>query len=116
METLAPYAKAIAAFLTPALTALGVALQSTSDAGSAVSPNEWVGIALAALATSGLVFAIPNKDAEKEELQLIVDQEKAPVVMDDDYEPPAGLLYDEGHGDDADRVPDEPHPYHGERP
>ena len=45
VEKIAPYWKAVAAFLTPPVTA-----------------TEWVGIALAALATGTVVYAVPNKD------------------------------------------------------
>lgn len=62
LDRIAPYYKAVAAFLTPPLAALGVALTESSDGAGAVTATEWVGIALAALATGGLVYAVPNKD------------------------------------------------------
>ena len=62
VEKIAPYWKAVAAFLTPPVTALGVALTESSDGGTAVTATEWVGIALAALATGTVVYAVPNKD------------------------------------------------------
>ncbi len=62
MNTLSPYMKATVAFLTPGLTTLGLALQATSEGGSTVTATEWVGIALASLATAGVVFAVPNRD------------------------------------------------------
>jgi hypothetical protein len=60
MKNIGLYAKAIVAFVTPGLVALGAALVDTSDAGSGVSGREWVGIALACLATAGVVAAVPN--------------------------------------------------------
>jgi len=50
------YRKAVAAFLTPALLALGVAL-----ADGTVSAQEWITIAIAALGTSIVVGAVGNK-------------------------------------------------------
>lgn len=55
-QKVAEYRKALAAFLVPALTALGVAL-----ADGAVSPAEWVGIAVAALGSSATVALVPNR-------------------------------------------------------
>jgi len=52
------YRKAIAAFLVPALVALAGAL-----ADGAISAQEWVSIAIAALGTSLAVGAIANKSA-----------------------------------------------------
>ena len=52
------YRKAIAAFLVPALVALAAAL-----ADGAISAQEWVGIAIAALGTSIVVGAVGNKPA-----------------------------------------------------
>ncbi len=53
------YAKAVAAAVAAGLGALGTAL-----ADGAVSPAEWVAVALAALVASGLVAQVPNKPAE----------------------------------------------------
>ena len=51
-----PYAKAIVACLLAGLGALGTALVD-----DAVTPAEWVGVATAALAALGLVYAVPNR-------------------------------------------------------
>ena len=52
------YAKAVVAALLAGLGALGTALVDNQ-----VSPAEWVGVAGAALAALGLVYAVPNKPA-----------------------------------------------------
>lgn len=55
MDRVAPYAKAVIGALVAGLTALGTAL-----ADGAVSPAEWVGVAIATLGALGAVYAIPN--------------------------------------------------------
>lgn len=52
----APYAKAITAFLVG-----GLSVAFTALADGAVSPQEWVGIALGALGTPASVYAITNR-------------------------------------------------------
>jgi len=56
IQKIAEYKKAIAAFIVPALVVLGAAL-----ADGAVSPQEWVAIAIAAFGTSVAVGAVPNR-------------------------------------------------------
>lgn len=58
MTKFAPYAKSIVAFLLAGLTALGTALTDGS-----VTTQEWVAVAIASLATTGAVFAVPNTPA-----------------------------------------------------
>ena len=55
MNTIAPYAKAIAAGLVSGLTSLGTALID-----GIVSPLEWVTIALSFILGTGLTYAVPN--------------------------------------------------------
>ena len=55
IEKLTEYRKAIAAFLVPALVVLGAAF-----ADGAVSVQEWIAVAIAALGTSAIVGAVPN--------------------------------------------------------
>ena len=55
MNTIAPYAKAIAGGLVSGLTSLGTALID-----GIVSPLEWVTIALAFIIGTGLTYAVPN--------------------------------------------------------
>lgn len=56
MSTLAPYAKALSAGLAGGLTTLYTALSDGS-----VSGQEWVGVALGALAGLGVTYMVPNK-------------------------------------------------------
>ena len=58
--------KAIAGFFTPGVFALGVAITTESPGGSAVTPTEMIGIALAMLATGGLVFWVPPSPVRSE--------------------------------------------------
>ncbi|MFG2165503.1 hypothetical protein [Micromonospora chersina] len=53
-----PYAKSIIGGLVAGLTALGTALTDNQ-----VTTSEWVGVAIAALAALGIVYAVPNKPA-----------------------------------------------------
>lgn len=53
-----PYAKAIVGAAVAGLTALGTAL-----ADDQVTTSEWVGVAIAALAALGIVYAVPNRPA-----------------------------------------------------
>ena len=50
------YAKAIVAFLVG-----GLAVAYTALIDGAISPQEWVGIALGALGSPAAVYAVPNK-------------------------------------------------------
>jgi len=54
-----PYAKAILGGVVSGLSAAAVALGD-----GAVSPVEWIAVALAAIAGTGIVYAVPNKPAE----------------------------------------------------
>ena len=56
MNTLKPYLKALAGFLSGAVTAY------LANADGGVTQAEWLYILLAGLGTSGLVYAVPNKD------------------------------------------------------
>jgi hypothetical protein len=62
MNAIAPYYKAVAAFVVPFLTAIIAALLETSDGGSKIMTNEWLTAIVAALLAGGVVFAVPNKD------------------------------------------------------
>jgi hypothetical protein len=56
MNKLAPYLKAVAAFLAAGAAAAGTAL-----ADGHITPAEWCGVAVAVLGTTGAVYAVPNK-------------------------------------------------------
>jgi hypothetical protein len=57
IQKIKEYKKAIAAFIVPALVVLGAAL-----ADGAVSPQEWVAIAIAAFGTSVAVGGVRNAE------------------------------------------------------
>ena len=61
MTKIAPYAKAITGALIAGLASLQQALDD-----SAVSAQEWTGVAIATLSGLALVWAIPNKDPNVE--------------------------------------------------
>lgn len=61
MNKLAEYRKALAAFLVPALTTVGVSLTAGSDGGTSITASEWVNVAIAALVTTGVVAAVRNE-------------------------------------------------------
>ena len=60
LDRIRPYAKAVVAFIAPGVTALVSAVQDGSQAGSAVSGPEWVGIAAACILTCAAVYTTPN--------------------------------------------------------
>lgn len=58
--TFAQLKKTVAAFVTPGVVALGVALTTGSPGDSTVTSGEWIGIAVAMFGTSILVFNVKN--------------------------------------------------------
>ena len=66
MTKIAPYWKAVVAFISPGVVALVAAVADGSAGGSAVTGPEWVGIAAACILTGGVVLAVPNKPAASE--------------------------------------------------
>ncbi len=60
LSKLAPYRKAVAGFLTPALAALGVALLPGTPGGNAITQGELYSALGAALTTCGVVFKVRN--------------------------------------------------------
>lgn len=61
MNAIAPYYKAVVAFVLPGVVALVSAVQDGSPRGSSITGPEWVGILAACLLTAGGVYAVPNK-------------------------------------------------------
>ena len=59
IDRIAEARKALAAFLVPALVVLAASLED-----GAVTAAEWIAVAIAALGTAGVVYAVPNKDAK----------------------------------------------------
>lgn len=55
------YLKALVGAAVAGLTALGTGLTPDPDGTVAVTPTEWVAVAIAFLAGLGLVYAVPNK-------------------------------------------------------
>lgn len=66
LDSIKPYLKAVVAFITPGVTTLVAAVQDASPGGSNITGPEWVGIFAACILTSGLVYAVPNKDPQAE--------------------------------------------------
>ena len=64
MDRIRPYAKAVVAFVTPGVVALGAAFQEGSPGGTSVTSSEWVAVVAAMLVTGGAVFGVPNTDTE----------------------------------------------------
>lgn len=62
MEKIAPYYKAITAFVVPFLTQIVAAMTDASDGGSTITSSEWLTALLTSLVAGGVVFAVPNKD------------------------------------------------------
>lgn len=52
--------KAITAFATPGVVALGVALSTDSPGGETVTSAEWLGVIAAMFITGGFVFSVKN--------------------------------------------------------
>jgi hypothetical protein len=59
IDKIAEYRKAVAAFLVPALIVLGAALED-----GVVTAPEWIAVVIAALGTSAVVAAVPNRVGE----------------------------------------------------
>ena len=64
LERVAPYAKAVVAFVTPGVVAIGTALTDASPGGTNITAGEWVGALVASLATATVVFSVPNAEAD----------------------------------------------------
>lgn len=58
LDSIKPYAKALVGALTAGLGAYATALDD------GITTQEWVTVAIAALAGGGFVFGVPNKDPE----------------------------------------------------
>jgi len=59
--SIAPYAKAVAAFVSSAATLLVASLLLDSDGGSAITIGEWIKISSATVVATAAVFLVPNK-------------------------------------------------------
>jgi hypothetical protein len=61
MEAIAPYWKAVMAFLAPAATIVIASVLETSDGGSRITGSEWITALATAVLTAGTVYTVPNK-------------------------------------------------------
>lgn len=79
--TIAQYAKAIAAVVSAAATALGTA---ASD--GVITTEEWVGVAIAAVLAGVAVYRVPNAPAPTDEEKALKAAEAQGFVFEsDDY-------------------------------
>ena len=60
IDKIAPYWKAVVAFVAPAATILTSAVTETSAGGTAITPGEWVTAVCACFITAAAVYAVPN--------------------------------------------------------
>lgn len=64
MNTIAPYMKAVVAFIAPGAVSLIAALNDDSKGGDAIVQSEWIAALLACVVTAAAVYAIPNRDPQ----------------------------------------------------
>jgi multisubunit Na+/H+ antiporter MnhB subunit len=62
MDKIAPYWKAVLAFIAPGAVTIGSAVTEASDGGTRITTAEWVAAAVACIVTSAAVYAVPNRD------------------------------------------------------
>lgn len=61
MEKVAPYWKAVLAFIAPAAAIIISAVLATSDGGTTITQAEWITALATAIITSAGVYTVPNK-------------------------------------------------------
>lgn len=61
MNALAPYFKAVVAFIAPGAVILTSAVAEASAGGVAITQGEWVTAACATVITAAGVYAVPNR-------------------------------------------------------
>jgi hypothetical protein len=64
IDALRPYAKAIVAFVAPGAVLIGNAVTERSPGGPAITPDEWVVALVACVVASGMVYRVPNRQAD----------------------------------------------------
>ena len=64
MNALAPYFKALVAFIAPGAVILTSAVQSNSVGGELITSGEWVTAVCATIITGAAVYAVPNKSTD----------------------------------------------------
>lgn len=60
IDKIAPYWKAVVAFVDPAAVTLTSAVTETSAGGTSITPGEWVTAVCACFITAAAVYAVPN--------------------------------------------------------
>jgi len=63
MNALAPYFKALVAFIAPGAVVLTSAVTEASAGGELITSGEWVTAICATIITGAAVYAVPNKPA-----------------------------------------------------
>lgn len=62
MKNIAPYWKAVMAFLAPAAGQLVFYVQADSAGGTSITTSEWIALVAISVSTAGAVYAKGNKD------------------------------------------------------
>lgn len=62
MNALAPYFKAVVAFVAPAAVVLTSAVTEASVGGEVITVGEWVTALCACVITGAAVYAVPNRE------------------------------------------------------
>jgi hypothetical protein len=63
MNALAPYMKAVLAFITPAAVTIVASITEASDGGSTITGSEWITALCNCVITATAVYAVPNRPA-----------------------------------------------------
>ena len=66
MNRIAPYYKAVVAFIAPAAGSLIIAVTESSVGGSTITTAEWITAACLCVTTSAAVYIVPNKPAVRD--------------------------------------------------
>lgn len=61
MDKIAPYWKAVMAFIAPAAVVIMAAVTDASAGGAAITAGEWITALCTAVVTSAGVYAVPNQ-------------------------------------------------------
>lgn len=63
MNALAPYMKAVLAFITPAAVTIVASITEASDGGTRITSSEWITALCNCIITATAVYAVPNRPA-----------------------------------------------------
>jgi hypothetical protein len=64
MDKIAPYWKAVVAFIAPGVVSIASAVTESSAGGTSITSAEWITAVCAALIAAAAVYATPNKPQE----------------------------------------------------